>query len=72
MNPKHNKTKLKETKKKRKSNKTNRHKHRSKIKTVSSAPQMRPLVSFCTVHRYTHKQDWINMRPQDRAILITQ
>ena len=28
--------------------------------------------SFCTVHRYTHKQDWINMRPQDRTILITQ
>jgi len=29
-------------------------------------------VLFCTVDRYTHKQDWINMRPQDRTILITK
>jgi len=29
-------------------------------------------VSFCTVHHYTHKQDWINMQPQDQAISITQ
>jgi len=29
-------------------------------------------IFYCTVHRYTHKQDWINMRPQDRTILITK
>jgi len=23
---------------------------------------------FCTVHRYTQKQDWINMLPHDRTI----
>ena len=27
---------------------------------------------FCTVQQYTHKQDWINMRPQDQMILITK
>jgi len=26
----------------------------------------------CTMHRYTHKQDWINVRPQDLTILIIQ
>ena len=30
---------------------------------------MHSAVSFCTVRRYAHKQDWVNMRPQDQTIL---
>jgi len=53
MNPKHNKTNLKETR--NKSYKTNKHKHKSKIKNciiVSTHPRHQPTATWVNTTRY--------------------